>query len=636
MYNIHNKNLWKFSLIPGIEESTFNKVLEKFYNYGISGLVRENIQNSLDGKLQDTNEPVIIKIETGKIRKEDIPGLEDLKERIACLKGYNNYTKETIEYMKKKMNQDEVAYISFEDSNTKGLKGAKNGQSDSKEDTWGIYAYNKGVHSEEDNEILEQSRGGSHGIGKIASNAASDLHIMYFANCDEEGNKHLGGTIQLIEHKYKDNYYRSTGYFTDIKNITDKITKFYPYENNFGEVFNKDTRGLKIIIPFLREQFNNEKEIIKSVCDNFFIAILENKLLVDINGKVINKGTIKDYIKNNKYYIQDLSEMKDEFTPLYLDTFLNKEPITLNISDIKKEYSFNLYFNYNTDILKGRTAIIRTIGMKIEDKKITGNVNKPFNAVLIPISNIEDSFLKSLENESHTKLGFDHIKDQSLQRNAKRFVNNLSKEIAKIIENEIKKNNPTDGLIDTKDILYVTENEFKKELSKSMSTYKLKNQGKEKVVVKVKPDIPKKEKNKNTDKKQSDKKKPLKKVKKDKDESGNEKSIRYNTHPDMVERLIVSNKEYIKFNFNDTDEMKNIKACDVELTVVDGMGVEYPNEFKLKDNYESIIDKISGQECNIKNNIIKDLKINKGIAQIELKLKPNYNKALKFVYYVEV
>lgn len=51
MENIDNKNLWKFSLIPGIEESTFNKVLEKFYDHGISGLVRENIQNSLDGKL---------------------------------------------------------------------------------------------------------------------------------------------------------------------------------------------------------------------------------------------------------------------------------------------------------------------------------------------------------------------------------------------------------------------------------------------------------------------------------------------------------------------------------------------------------------------------------------------------------
>lgn len=164
-----------------------------------------------------------------------------------------------------------------------------------------------------------------------------------------------------------------------------------------------------------------------------------------------------------------------------------------------------------------------------------------------------------------------------------------------------------------------------------MSKYNLKNQGKQKVIVKVKPNIPKKERNKNTDKK-----KPLKKVKKDKDDTGNEKSIRYNTHPDMVERLIVSNKEYIKFNFNDTDEMKNIKSCDVELTVVARIGDEYPNEFKLKDNYESIIDKSSGQECTIENNLIKNIKINKGIAQIELKLKPNYNKALKFGYYVEV
>lgn len=639
MTNIDKQKLWKFSLIPGIEESTFNKVLEKFYNYGISGLVRENIQNSLDGKLPDSDKPVIVKIETGKIKKNNIPGLDNIKERILYLKGHNSYTKETIDHMIKKMDQDEVSYISFEDSNTKGLKGAKNGQSNSKEDTWGIYAYNKGVHSEEDDETLEQSRGGSHGIGKIASNAASDLHIMYFANCDEEGNKHLGGTVQLVEHKYEDNYYRSTGYFADIENITDKITKFYPYENNFNKVFAKDSRGLKIIIPFLREQFNNEKEIIKSVCDSFFIAILENKLLVDVNGKVIDSKTIKNYITNEEYYTQELQEMKEVFTPLYLDTYFQKDPIDLNISDLSKEYTFKLYFNYNEEIPKGRVAIIRTIGMKIEDKKIKNNVNKPFNAVLIPKSNIEDSFLKSLENESHTELGFDHIKDQRLQKNAKRFISNISKEISQIIENEIKKNNPTDGLIDTKDILYITENEFKKELSKSMSTYKLSNGGNEKTIVKVKNDVIKK-KNHRDSSKEVNKKKPLKRVKKeynnDNENLGKPKEIRYNTHPDMVERLILTNKEYIKFNFTDSEEMKKVKFCDVALTIVDGMGVEVPNEFNLKDNYEAVIDKTTGRECIIENNLIKDVKIYKGIAHIELKLKSNYNRALKFMYYVEV
>ena len=651
MFNIFkeskNKSLWKFSVIPGIEESTFNKVLERFYDLGISGLVRENIQNSLDGKIPGETEPVIVTIKTGKVNKNDIPGLDNIKERIECLVGHNSYTKETIEHMQNKMNQDEVDYISFEDYNTKGLRGAKNGQSYRPEDTWGIYAYNKGVHSEEEDSTLEKSKGGSHGIGKIASNAASELHMMYFANCDDEGDKHLGGTVQLIEHKYKDKYYRSTGYFTDIKKIENNEERFYPYENTFSEIFKKDTRGLKIIIPFLREQFNNEVDIIKSICDSFFIAILENKLEVIVNDKNINSKTIKKYIENKKYYNQDISEMKEEFTPLYLSTYTKKKPMQVTIEDTKEKYNFNLYFNYDESIPKGRVAIIRTIGMKIEDKKVKGNVNKPFNAVLIPDSTKEDAFLKSLENESHTQLSFEHIKDQKLQRNAKRFINNISKVMTKIIEDEIKKSNPTDGMMDTDDVLYYVESQFKQELADSLGTVKLNNGDKDKTVVKVEQDIPKKKDPKDKEKKDKEKKKPLKKVKKKprNDESDTEQEVNevspeklttYSAHPDRVERLIIRDKEYVKFDFTDTDEMKKVKLCDITLSVVDGMGQEYDNEFNMKDNYEYVIDKATGRKCKIENNLIKDVKVVKGNVQIELKLKENYNKALKFMYYVEV
>lgn len=648
MFNIFkeskNKSLWKFSVIPGIEESTFNKVLERFYDLGISGLVRENIQNSLDGKIPGETEPVIVTIKTGKVNKNDIPGLDNIKERIECLVGHNSYTKETIEHMQNKMNQDEVDYISFEDYNTKGLRGAKNGQSYRPEDTWGIYAYNKGVHSEEEDSTLEKSRGGSHGIGKIASNAASELHMMYFANCDDEGDKHLGGTVQLIEHKYKDKYYRSTGYFTDIKKIENNEERFYPYENTFSEIFKKDTRGLKIIIPFLREQFNNEVDIIKSICDSFFIAILENKLEVIVNDKNINSKTIKKYIENKKYYNQDISEMKEEFTPLYLSTYTKKKPMQVTIEDTKEKYNFNLYFNYDESIPKGRVAIIRTIGMKIEDKKVKGNVNKPFNAVLIPDSTKEDAFLKSLENESHTQLSFEHIKDQNLQKNAKRFINNISKVMAKIIEDEIKKSNPTDGMMNTEDVLYYVENQFKQELSNCLGTVKLSNGDKEKTIVKVEQDIPERKDPKDKKKK---KKKPLKKIKNKRinDESDTEQEVNevspeklttYSTHPDRVDRLIIRDKEYVKFDFTDTHEMKKVKLCDITLSVVDGMGVEYSNEFNMKDNYEYVIDKATGHKCKIENNLIKDVKVVKGNVQIELKLKENYNKALKFMYYVEV
>ena len=106
-------SLWQFSKIPCIEESAFNKVLERFYDFGISGLVRENIQNSLDGKLPGETKPVCVTINTG-----DIPGLPEIKERIMALQGRNTYTRETIDHMRNKMNDEIVHYISFEDENT--------------------------------------------------------------------------------------------------------------------------------------------------------------------------------------------------------------------------------------------------------------------------------------------------------------------------------------------------------------------------------------------------------------------------------------------------------------------------------------------------------------------------------------
>ena len=635
-------NKWQFSVIPCIEESTFNKILERFYNFGISGLVRENIQNSLDGKLPGSNEPVIVTIKTGSVNKNDIPGLDEIKERIKSLKGQNNYTKETIEHMKKKMDDEIINYISFEDFNTKGLTGANNGQSDNKKDTWSIYAYNKGVHTEEDDENLEKSRGGSHGIGKIASNAASDLYMMYFANCDEQGNKHLGGTVQLIEHKFKDKHYRSTGYFTDVKNMGDNKTKFYPFENKFHEIFEKNTRGLKIIIPFLREQFNNEKEIITSVCDSFFIAIMENKLQVIVNDKTINKDTIKNYIKNENYYEQNIEDLKKEFTPLYFDTYTDENPVELLIPDKKDDYKFKLYFKYDTSIATGRVGIIRTIGMKIEDKKVKNNVKKPFNAILIPQSIKEDAFLKSLENESHTELSYEHIKDQKLQSNAKKFINNISNKMAKVIEEAIKKNNPTDGKMDTGDIIYEVENKFKKDLSKSMPTVKLSNGNKEKdkVVVKMPTGVHKNNEKKTKEKIKSTKeRKPRKPAVKEvnaTEESRKRETTRYNANPEIVERVVIDNNEYVNFDFSSSDDFKKSKSCDISIVVVDGMGNEYPNEFDMKKNYESVIDLSTGKKLKIEDNLIKGVKIKTGNAQIQLKLTEEYTRALKFVYYVEV
>ncbi len=620
---------WQFTPVDRIEESTFHPVLERFYKNGIAGLIRENIQNSLDGKLVENNQPVIVTIQTGTIDSKYVPGLSEIKERISSLQGRNVYTQETIAHMRNRMDTSLIHYISFEDAHTKGLSGASNGQSNSNEDTWSIYAYNKGVHTIEADESIEQARGGSHGIGKIASNAASDLYLMYFANCDEFGNQHLGGTIQLMEHQLDEKCYRATGYFTQLKN-----NKFYPFENKYHEVFQKRTRGLKIIVPFLRQEFNQENEIVKAVCDSFFLAILEGKLEVKINNHKLTMETLDQYINNSLYYPQDIEPKNLNFTPFYYQTYTTIKPRQILIRDKKETYQFNLYFRYDLSIPKGRLGIIRTVGMKIEDKKISGHVNKPFNGILVPLSSKEDAYLKSLENESHTQLSYDHIKDREIQSNAKRFINNINREVSKVIEEAIKQQNPTDGKMNTNEILYVVETQFKKDLAKVASPVKLKKGSKEKTIVKIKTDIPKKGPNLKEAKNQPVKPQ-LRRKSRSKDEA--EGKIKYQAQPDRVQRAIIKDYEILYFDFSKSPEIKNVKSCDISLAVIDGMGKEYLNELNLHTTYKSVLDLSADKELTIEGDKIKNVKLTKGIARLKLNSDGNQlNKNLKFMYYVEV
>lgn len=624
-------NSVQFSPISNIEEYNFHPVLKRFYGMGVEGLVRENIQNSIDGKLVGSDKPVIVNIETGGISKNVIPGIEEVEDHIHSLEGRNSYTKETIEHMKKSIKEDYVRFISFEDLNTRALTGARNGQSNSSKDTFGIYAYNKGFHSEESDSTLETARGGSHGIGKIASNAASDLHLMFFANCDEHGDQHLGGTIQLIEHIHKGNCYRASGYFSNVQDVSGGQTKYVPFENNFNSVFKKEQRGLKIVIPFFRKEFDNEVNIVKTVCDNFFVAILHENLVVNINDHTLSAETILSYMKNPVYYQQETVKMKKEFTQLYVDTFLNSEPKELIVTNGLQNFKFQLYFVYNEEIPKGRVAIFRTMGMKIEDFKVVNNASKPFNAVLIGGPS-EDKYLKSLENESHTKISHESIDDPQLKRQARQFINNLSGEIAKIIEEEMKKNNPTDGFMDTGDVLYTTEMSFKDELKKSIGTVVI-NKGKS--IIKASIDSPSKRTSKDGDKGKvgSESKPGLTRKKGSSGEMDDSKEV-FSVSPNLVERIILNNKEIIQFNFNNLNELKNVKKCDISFRIVDGKGDEY--EFDLTGNYEKVSNRNTHEIYPIDGHMVKDVNICDGIINLEIQFNAHYNRSLKFIYYVEV
>ncbi len=131
---------------------------------------------------------------------------------------------------------------------------------------------------------------------------------------------------------------------------------------------------------------------------------------------------------------------------------------------------------------------------------------------------------------------------------------------------------------------------------------------------------------------------PLKWQKSDKemDNTQEEGKKLYSAHPEMVERVIISDKEMIKFDFTKSDQLGGEKVCDISLSIIDGMGVEYTDEFKIQNNYQEILDVNAAKRCAYKKNVIQGVQIKDGVAQLQLKLRKTFNRSLKFIYYVEV
>jgi len=626
---------FQFSKITNMEVATFDNSLSSFYSNGIEGTIKEDIQNALDARLPESELPVKLVIGMHEVNKSDLPGIDHVFDHINSLKGSNDYTIKTIEYMKNRNLVERVPVLTIEDQNTKGLTGAANGQSNNKKDTFGIYAYSKGVHFVESDANIETTRGGSHGIGKIANNAASDIHLMYFANCDADGHQHVGGTVQLIEHALNNQFYRSTGYFST---VNEESNKYFPYENKFTHpIFNKESRGLKIIIPYIRKEFFNEIDIIHAICDNFFMAILKNNLEVVIQNGESTINVTNETLDNiiTTYYETDLANMKKVFTPLYLSTYQLNEPQKITISNGSELFEFDLYFRYDENIISGRVAIIRTIGMKIEDFKVRNSVRKPFNAILIG-GQEEDKYLKSLENESHTQISAEAIRDEKEKRKAKKFINNLHKEINQIINNQILKNNPTDGTINTDDLIYQTETTFKNELSDRSKKIKLSTN---KTVVKK---VSKERRDSDSRKKINnlstaiEPKSQRRAIKKQSGNSSNDKAAEYIIPPNTVERISLNNKEIIRINLTGLlKEQPNY--CNLSIRIIDGMGKELDSKYDLKRNYSTVVDLNTRKSINFDNEKFSNVSVYQNLINLQLNaVDYRNNSELKFLYEVEV
>jgi len=373
-----------------------------------TSFTREIIQNSLDA-VNDSNKPVIVKFITEAIQKYDVPGIKDLEEVISRCFNYteSRYTKERYEIALNLLNNNKLMFLKVSDFNTKGVCQAIKTKEGKIKDAWDALVVNEGDSVKEN-----RDSGGSHGVGKRAPFIMSPIHTVYYSTFNNEGNQLFQGKTLLTDWVDDEDSRRSgKGWLGNTKSTNGEM-KPLPVKNDLGKIYPFFVRdktqgmGTDVIMALLQtdyEEIIKMKElIINSALENFFVAILQGKLELDILGEKISKSTYYDIMQ--KYYDNRIRGRYTGYENIkfgnlynYTKTFL--EPIKKASFPIKNMGSVILYFRPDNDRNRKHYSIVRTQGMKIKDVWI--NTDKPYTAIAYIEGGALNEYLLDLENAAH-------------------------------------------------------------------------------------------------------------------------------------------------------------------------------------------------------------------------------------------
>lgn len=288
----------------------------------VKSIVREFTQNSLDAEDND-EKPVRVSVSSRKISYEKIKHyIEDLRRHLkAC------------EIGTKELEEGAIDFLILEDFNTKGLEGD-----------------NLANFFERDN-ITDKNNtsksGGSHGIGKINFYEASKIKTFFGFSIFNENNQlkeELRGTCNLKTHEIDKTEYKEDGELRldekeDIDFFKDSLFK------------RGEEKGLSVAIPLTKE--NDIKEIEDVFLQECYYPIVNKKLRIEINNKVIDDSGLLEHIDNPKIkllldYITTSNVVSYKEKLDYKSTELklqNEEEIIKYIKDNGK-----VFINFSIDI----------------------------------------------------------------------------------------------------------------------------------------------------------------------------------------------------------------------------------------------------------------------------------------------
>lgn len=413
---------WNFphgkKLTPmGVNDPAINS----FKSNIIDSLARETIQNSLDARDSKIKEPVKVTFSFSDIETKTLPGYNELKE---------NTLENAVKFWKKKGNEDTVKFLEkfqsvIEANKVKILKISDYNTCGLDDTSYDALVLGNG-YSEKSNE----NAAGSKGIGKAAPFAASDLRLVFYNTVPKDGVIRHAGVLNFVSFNppetEPDVVTQSRALYQDEK------AEYVPGQINFGfEERQKNEYGTDLFVVGLRNSDEDwENKIIFSTVNNFLVSILENKLVVVVNERVIDKETIQKVLIDLKCVNWNFDEKRLlESTENYYEAYTSPEKLEFNLDEsFKVKYDFIKELSDGKLILlkkdKANRSILQTriSGMKIYDRRnISRSIN--FTGIFRATGKELDKFLRALENTNHDNWSPDQLSDN--RKEAKAFLDDL-------------------------------------------------------------------------------------------------------------------------------------------------------------------------------------------------------------------
>jgi len=433
---------------------------ENFRQAPYASLVRESIQNSLDVVRKDSDKPVEMRFSIGFIDSKNFPNFFEISNHIqGCIDNFPNNDKAKRIYppMLKYINKvnspgGKLYFIRVSDYNTQGMPYENLEDNDSP-----FYAFvrSAGVSSKSD-----ESAGGSFGFGKAAYFYMSPLRTILVSTKTDDDRYFFEGVCSLCSHKIDGRTVSNIVYYDNNEgNPTtqfDRIPGRFQRKDKDGKEEESGTDIFIMGVDF--ENVGTEQEIYEEMLlatlENFWLAILDNKLIVRIGkgdqekvvdstniaalmeeyfeendvNKRMRRGSIGRYNPRPYFTAVNLSGSTDKF--IYRKVDLNEIERLREIQTLSSWGCIHYYFAKNK---QATNRIVYMRGLKMTVSISTARNGEGYYGVIVCPDGECNTWLRKMENPAHNIWDYKRLENKWDKKIAKALLEVIDEEKNKII-----------------------------------------------------------------------------------------------------------------------------------------------------------------------------------------------------------